>query len=178
MSQIEDILQGIDDQKVRDRILRWACEKYFSKGVIPDYNLQKPASNPTGSRSKRSPKGKKTKKKRKALSINKNLNLHPEGKKSFKDFFASKQPQNRQEQCVVSVYYLERVLEHSPIDASDVYTCFKDAGWKIPADLENVLSWTASQKGWLDTSDMSNIVIAISGKNVIEHELPRVEESK
>ena len=178
MTQIEDTLQGIDDQKVRDRSRRWACEKYFSKGGVPGYNSQKPASNRTGSRSKGSPKGTKTKKKRKTPSINKNLNLYPEGKKSFKDFSTSKQPHNRQERCVVSVYYLERVLEHSPIDASDVYTCFKDVGWIIPTDLENTLSWTASQKGWLDTRDMSNIVIAIPGENVIEHELPSVKESK
>jgi hypothetical protein len=178
MREIEKIIEQVDDKKARDRILRWATDKYYSSedvlGIVERSSAGTKGKQPT----KRRPKAKTSSKPARKITINKNLNLEPKEKESFKQFAVSKAPRNRQERCIVSVYYLERVLEHRPIDTSDVYTCFKNAGWRVPADLANALAWTASQKGWLDTSDMSDITVTVQGENAIEHELPRPEVAK
>ena len=62
--------------------------------------------------------------------------------------------------------------EVSPITVDHVFTCYRIAGWKIPPDLANSLRLTASKKGYIDTANSQNILLANHGINRVEHELP------
>jgi len=109
-----------------------------------------------------------------AVSAVKDLNLRPNGKQSFVDFVADKEPSTNYERCLVSVYYLSEVLGLDEVGANHVYTCFKaHKNWRNPADLRNTLAKTASRKNWLDTSNMEAIKLTPQGMNAVEHDLPR-----
>src|SRR5439155_21365220 len=137
----------IDDQAARQRILRWAAEKFGSNTTAALINSASAAPSTPSNRRKR-----KTKKVGKtstasSLSIVKDLNLKPNGKKSFSYFVTAKQPSSNAEKCLIAVHYLTNVLGLKA-GTSHVFTCFKVQGWRVPADLQNALQWTASQLGW------------------------------
>ena len=109
----------------------------------------------------------------------KDLTLRPGGKKAFKDFAEEKQPKTHQQKQAVIVYWLRHELGmESGITADHVNTCYLDAGWVRPANLDNNLQVTAAQKGWLDTSDMDNITIGTRGEDVVQHDLPAKSKTK
>jgi hypothetical protein len=101
------------------------------------------------------------------------LNLKPKDKKSFADFVAEKQPSSNFEKCAVAVYYLKNELSIDAVTPSHVFTCFKDAHWRVPPNLPNALAVTAHRKGWVDTRDTTSLAITTHGENLIEHDLPR-----
>ena len=107
-----------------------------------------------------------------SLSIVKDLNLAPKGRRAFKSFVEEKKPRSHEEKCAVSVYYLEKVLNLEGIGPDHVYTCYKEVKWPHPSDLRNRLSVTAF-RGWLVTSDKSNIKVSTRGENLVEQDLPR-----
>ena len=102
----------------------------------------------------------------------KDLDLAPKGKTSFKDFVAEKAPQSQHDQNVASVYYLTQKAGLSPITIDHVVTCYRVAGWKVPPALANSLRLTASKKGYIDTANSQNILLANHGINRVEHDLP------
>lgn len=175
IKSLDDTLASLEDSGARDRVLRWAWEKYSTR-TIPTASDEDAADAPsTGAKeaAKRPASSKKSAaKKRSSLSIEKNLNLKPKGKKSLDDFVAQKQPKANHEKCTVAVYYLRHELEQPKISASHVHTCFKHMGWRVPSDLPNTLAWTASNKGLLDTKKMDDIKVTTIGENLIEHDLP------
>lgn len=163
------------DPGARKRILRWAWEKYGAqKGAVADSALEEADTRrvpgKAGAAKKKKGKGRRAKSR---PTIVKDLNLFPKGKQSFIDFAAAKQPADNQEKCAVAVYYLKQKLSRDIIDVNHVYTCFKVASWRTPADLENTLALTAFRKRWLDTSNLSNITLTTLGENFVEHDLPR-----
>jgi len=178
---IDDALSQITDSASRDRILRWAWQKYASEplpGERPDMEDSDAARKPQKRREGKSTARKKRKPKS-GPTIVKDLNLRPKGKKPFADFIAEKQPSDNQEKCTVAVYYLKHELDQKTVDANHVFTCYKSATWRVPADLENALSLTAHRKGWLDTSDMKDIKLTTHGENLVEHDLPpKLKSSK
>jgi hypothetical protein len=106
-------------------------------------------------------------------SIDKNLNLRPGGKQSLKDFLADKSPKTNNERSTVAVYYLSHVLQLDAVTTDQVFTCYRDVGWKLPGDFRNHLQVVASRNGWLDTRNMEDIKILASGINLVEHDLLR-----
>lgn len=122
------------------------------------------------------PRKAKTSRKRSSPTRLKDLNLRPRGEKSFIDFVGEKQPQTDHERKLVSVYYLERVLELEGVTVDHVYSCVKELNWKVPSNLVNSLQLTATRKAWLDTSDMSSIRVAVPGENYVEQDLPRASK--
>jgi len=58
-----------------------------------------------------------------------------------------------------------------------IYTCFKEATWKVPPNLANSLAVTANRKGWSNTEDTRDLRVTVSGENLVEHDLPRKEPS-
>jgi hypothetical protein len=88
-----------------------------------------------------------------------------------------KKPNSIYEKCTVAAYYLKHVLGLKAVSANHIFTCFKHVKWRVPADLLNSLSYTASQYGWLDTSDRQSVNVSTMGENLIEHDLPRVKSS-
>lgn len=102
----------------------------------------------------------------------KGLDLAPKGKLSFDAFVVEKQPGNQHDRNVSSVYYLAEVAEIGPVTMDHVYTCYRDRGWAVPADLRNSLQLTASRKGFLDTANMDDIKVEPRGMNHVERGLP------
>jgi hypothetical protein len=105
------------------------------------------------------------------VALDKTLNLRRQGIQPFKDFVAEKKPKNNHDRNVVAVYYLEKIASEK-VNANKVYTCYKDAGWRVPPDQRNSLQVTASQKAFVDTSDMDSITVTPIGENWVEHDLP------
>jgi hypothetical protein len=175
IKSIDEQLTAIDDPAARQRILRWAAEKFASNTLL---TTAPPISAASATQSTPAKSGKrKTKKVGKtstagSLSIVKDLNLKPSGKKSFSDFVSAKQPSSNAEKCLVAVHYLTNVLGVKA-GANHVFTCFKVQGWRVPANLPNALQWTASQPGWLDTRNMSDIKVTTHGDNHVEHDMPK-----
>ena len=174
IKSIGEALSGVSDPITRDRILKWAWDKFS----------QTPSETPVDERAnivkkKAKKTTRKTTKTKTTPSIVKNLNLKPDGEESFKEFADSKKPSTNMEKCVVSVHYLANILQETQVDTNHVYTCFKEQGWRIPSDLNHSLRETASEKGWLDPSNMSKIKLTPHGENLIEHDLPKAKkESK
>jgi hypothetical protein len=186
LKAVDDALSGLEEVEARDRVLRWAWNKYSTK-PNPDVDVGSEIENQKATKSK-TPKKKKSSGKNKGKgkgkikttpSIVKDLDLRPKGKKSLADFVAEKIPTSQYEQCAVSVYYLRQELGLPAISANHVYTCFKHMKWRIPSDLLNRLQYAASQFGWFDTSNAQDIKITTMGENLIEHDLPRkIKDSK
>ena len=170
MKLLDDALTQIQDAGAKNRILKWAWEK-FSTETLPSETENKKIQK------KKLKIKKPTTKSKSGPSLVKDLNLKPSSKKAFDQFIKDKQPTSNQEKCLVAGYYLKYILSRK-IDVNSVYTCFKFARWRVPADLENTLCVIAVQKGWLDTSNRSDIQIPTLGENYIEHDLPRKQKGK
>ena len=107
-----------------------------------------------------------------APTLDKTLNLRPKGKQAFMDFAKAKNPDNANERNLVAVYYLEKVAAVGKVNVNQVYTAYKEAGWRLPAYPRNSLQVTSSTKGWLSTADMNDITVTPSGENHVDHDLP------
>ena len=120
-------------------------------------------------------KGKSSKKAKTVISMDKGLNLMPQGKDSAVTFAAAKLPSNVKEKCVVAVYYLRDVVEVDKVTAQGVFTFFKTVQWPAPADMKNTLQ-QAGTEGWLDTADSDDIKLTSLGENLVEHTLPKTSK--
>ena len=106
-------------------------------------------------------------------SIVRDLSLRPKGKQAFGEFVEEKQPRNHFARQAVAVYWLSKVLGmQEGITVDHVNTCYVGAKWKRPARFEANLQLTAARKGWIDTSDGSNIRITVPGEDLVVHDLP------
>lgn len=131
---------------------------------LPDDEAIDVQSNPAPKRKRRPP----------AMSIVKNLDLHPSGKKHLREFYEEKKPKTQTEQVATFVYYLSHVLEVAGVTANHIFTCFKDVNVRAPNDLPQIIRNTAGNKhGWVDCSNASDIKITNPGENLVEHDLPR-----
>lgn len=183
LKTIDEALFGLTDADARNRVLEWAWKKFSSHLAPPiDKDTKVP---PSGKRKKLArkasgPKGKgKTKAKAKpSLSLVKDLNLKPEGKKSLDEFSDIRKPNSHYEKSTVAAYYLKHELDLPAITESHVYTCFKHMKWRVPANLSNTLAYTASHFGWLDTSNLQDIKVTTMGENLVEHDLPKKKGPK
>jgi hypothetical protein len=172
MKIINDNISQIQDPETRNRILRWAWEKFSTKRLLSE------DEDEIRQKLQKKKKGKKTAKKSKTgPSLVKDLNLRPSGKETFEQFVRGKKPSSNQEKCLVAAYYLKYSLK-GKADVNSIYTCFKFAHWRVPADLENTLCVIATQKGWLDTTDLKDIKIPTLGENYVEHDLPPKTKGK
>ena len=169
MKSVEDALEPLDEA-ARKRVLDWACARYLGVQSTIAAVAQQPQDQ-SGSVKKAKTAKKKAKGKVLPKQI-KDLNLKPPGKTSGQDFALEKKPSNVMHKCVVAVYYLRDELGLPAISVDHVFTFFKNATWKIPADLINTLQ-QAGTAGWLDTADSQNIIITPIGENLVEHDLPK-----
>ncbi|ALF53981.1 hypothetical protein ACX27_15760 [Nostoc piscinale CENA21] len=106
------------------------------------------------------------------MTIVKELNLRPQGKLSWRDFYAQKQPTTQEHIITVAVYYLKRILEIDKLTPQHVFTCFKDANIRTPKNIPQAMRDIAKRKGWLDTSERGHVKITNHGENFVEHDLP------
>jgi hypothetical protein len=167
---IDEIMSAIEDKSIRNRILRWAWDKYSD---LPSHEKpQVPSQEPKPKRkpSKRKSKAQPTKAR---LSIMKDLNLRPSNKKSFKDFAEEKKPTSNDMKSTVAVFYLRRYTGIQKISINHIYTCYKECKWRIPSDMANSIRQTSSRHGWIDPSDLDDIQLSTLGENLVEHDLPK-----
>lgn len=113
-------------------------------------------------------------KKRKAptMSLVKELNLRPEGKKPLREFYSEKQPSSQEKKIALFVYYMVHELEVADINPNHVFTCFKHVEARPPKDLPQIIRNTASRWAWIDNADSNNIKITNHGESFVEHDLP------
>lgn len=104
--------------------------------------------------------------------IVKELDLRPKGKTSFADFVKAKNPMNNHDKHAVAIYYLSNEAGLSTVSSDDVFTAWRDAGWKLPPDFMASLRLTASKKRFLDTSNSEALRLLNTGVNRVEHDLP------
>lgn len=104
--------------------------------------------------------------------------MRPKGKKSLKDFVSEKKPKTNEERFAVIIYYLEKTLQQRAIDRNYIYTCFKELGVKFPLQIDPVLRNAARRKGWITTSNSSDLKMTVGGENFVEHDLPAADGGK
>lgn len=130
---------------------------------------RKTAPSPTGE----GDSSKATRRRRPAgPGILKDLSLRPAGKTSFADFVAAKAPKSHLQKQTVILYWLQHEAGLTNITADHVNTCYVEAGWARPHDLENSMQLTSSKKGWINTSDSSNLRVTTRGEDMVTHDLP------
>lgn len=111
--------------------------------------------------------------------IVKDLSLRPSGKTSFVTFAKEKKPRTHAEKQAVIVYWLQHEAGMSKgITPAHINTCYQEAGWPRPTDLVANLYLTAHRKGWLDTSDIENIIVPTRGEDLVQHSLPPAAKEK
>jgi hypothetical protein len=102
-----------------------------------------------------------------------NLDLRPQGKTSFLDFVAEKQPASNQDKYAVAVYWMEQIAGINPVTVAHVAAIFKQTpGWREPNNLRVGLTTTATRKNTLDTGDLNGLKTTPHGRNFVEHDLP------
>lgn len=171
------------DSAARGRVIGWAAQKFGATGTSPAGSSsegnarpgRKSAARGNRRRAASSSTDKEAPARRSratAPTQDKTLNLRPSGAQSFEDFVKEKQPKTNNDRHVLSVFWLKNFGGVEKVGANQVFTCFKDRNWRLPANPRNALQVTASTKGWLDTEDMDDIKLTPSGDNWVNHDLP------
>jgi hypothetical protein len=111
------------------------------------------------------------------MTIVRDLDLRPDGKSSWRDFYTEKKPATQGEIITLAVYYLKRILDLEKVTPDHVFTCFKDVKRRTPKDMPQSIRDIAKRKGWVDTSERGNIKITNHGENFVEHDLPAPQET-
>jgi hypothetical protein len=93
--------------------------------------------------------------------------------KSLKDFYAQYKPTSQFEKNLIFVYYLANEKQEKSITLDHIYTCYKMLGERVPTALPQSLRDTAGQKGWIDTSNISDIKVTTIGDNFINHDIKK-----
>jgi len=170
---LDETMAQLPDPQARNRVLKWAWDKYSTEpSPAPEEASARKLKKPRKAARTKTKRATKAKSKGKPTIV-KDLNLTPKGKKAFTAFAQEKGPKDNQQKCVVAVYYLRHELALDKVSIDHVYTCYKDAKWRVPANLYHTLVLTAHRKGWLDTTDMTSITITARGENLVEQDLPR-----
>ena len=116
--------------------------------------------------------GKKTKSSLQSYSLITSLNLVPKGKISLKDYYVQYITKSNFENNIVLLTYLTNELEEKNIGVNHIYTCLKHLGLKVP-NIKQSLFDTKNRKGWIDTANVDDLKITVSGENFMDHEIER-----
>lgn len=135
----------------------------------------KPAAKAKKKASASKPKSKVKSSTSNSGSLLKDLDLTSSGgKDSLRDFYNKYETTSNLERNLVFVYYLQNIREIESITINHIFTCYRNIpDLKAPGHLKQSVIDAASKKGWLDTSDMEDITVPISGINHLEHDLPK-----
>lgn len=137
-------------------------------------NIENSTDAATGSQKGKKGKSKNTVKA--TFSLVNSLNLNPPNSKSLKEFFAEFQSKTFFEKNLLFLYYLEKLLKTDSISINHIYTCYKNAGEKVPGNLYQSLVDTKNYKGWIESKDINNLKITIAGENYVEHDFQKTEK--
>lgn len=141
----------------------------------------KPSSKPNGKpKAKTNTKSKSKSSTATTGTLLKDLNLMSDGtSESLRDFYGKYEANTNLERTLIFVYYLQHIRGIESININHVFTCYRNIdGLKIPGHLKQNILDTSSKKGWLDTADMENIKVPVTGVNYIEHDMPKKGSSE
>lgn len=146
--------------------------------VVPPLNTGAPEEHSTEEDGPAAPSGpagsaKRRSARKKSSTAPLDVDFHPDGKQSLRDFVAAKAPANNLEMNTVAVYYLQEVLGETAIETGHVVAAYIDCGWRLPANPDNAMSVTASRRKWLNTQDRKAIRLTNQGRNLVTIDLPR-----
>jgi hypothetical protein len=105
-----------------------------------------------------------------SYSIETDLDLHPRGKQSLKQFYDRYNVESNPESVLVIVYYLQKIIDHKSISENTIYTCYKHVALPVP-NIRATLNNIHSRKGWINTKDFWNLTLTVAGENHVEHEI-------
>jgi hypothetical protein len=105
------------------------------------------------------------------------IDFVPDGKPSLKTFYAEKAPKNDMENMLVILYYMQHVLDLSPIGPGHILTGLKDVGESVPVDIRGTIRNMKNQKVWVNYADLEAIRMATQGDNYVEHKLGAKENA-
>ena len=107
-----------------------------------------------------------------AIPVDEVLDMKPSGEISLPDFTDEKKPKNLQDRSMVIMYWLENHAKCEKAGLSQVYTCYKNMGWKAPTNPRQHLYDITFRKKWLNTSDLEDVRLTHAGSQFVEHDLP------
>ena len=142
-------------------------QEIFDEGKVDNWNLGDTSKGNSKSNNKANNISKNS------YSIIGSLNLNPSEKESLKFFIGQHKASNGFQYNLLFVYYLQKIICESNINSNHIYTCYKNVGVKVPNNLYQNLVDTKNKKEWIDTSDMNNITITISGENYVEQDMKK-----
>ncbi len=126
----------------------------------------------TNEKPKRTPKAKAGSSKEPTHLID--YDFHPPGKESLKAFFDKCKATSNLEYNLVFIYWLQNVVGESKITINHVYSCYRHLNIPIPVFPQTLLD-TRKRKGWIDTSDTTNLRVVREGVNFLEHDMLKRE---
>lgn len=106
------------------------------------------------------------------ITQDRDINLFPEGKTSFKDFAALKGPTNNDERYAVAVYWLREVAQLGGATVAQVVSCYRAAGWTLPTNVANAAS-QAVKASYLSSGKADDLQLSSVGINLVDTTLPR-----
>lgn len=93
--------------------------------------------------------------------------------RSLNEFVTQKIPTSNIERTTVFVYYLQNILQVTEITLDHIFTCYRYVNERVPKNLQQNLTDTASSRyGYIIGND-GNYTMSILGSNFIEHDLPK-----
>lgn len=107
------------------------------------------------------------------FTLDRQLNLRPDGKETLKDFAANYQMDSSAKQIVVIVYYLKEILKLSKVSANHIFTGLDELNVRIPKSLNQIIVNTKGREGWLDYSGLDDINLSMQGRNAIKFDLQK-----
>jgi hypothetical protein len=112
--------------------------------------------------------------KRFEFTLDKNLNLRPDGKESLIDFATKYDINSTPKQIILIIHYLKNILGEKQVSGNQIYTGLDSLGVRIPESLKQILINTKGRRhGWIDYENMEDISLSQKGKNVVKHDLPK-----
>lgn len=156
--ELKELVLGQKSENTKGR-----KSKRVSKTKVVNENAQETSSN------------KATKKKgsgSSSYSFITTLNLMPKNKQGLKEFFSQYKSGKKIENTLKIVYYLEKILGEKGINENTIYTCFKSLSIPVP-NIRQTLNNIHSRKGWINTSNFSDLKVNVAGENYIEHNMER-----
>ena len=100
------------------------------------------------------------------------VDLHPKGKISLKDFYNEKAPKSDPEKYITIIYYLVSHAGVTDVGIDHIYTAFKQLGLKVP-DIRKGLNNTRGRHEWVAFAAKGPISLTRIGENTVEHDLLR-----
>lgn len=130
------------------------------------------SSNPT--QVKTSKPKKKASSNKFEFTLDKQLNLRPDGKESLKDFASKYDIDSTPKQLILVIHYLNNILGIKQVNGDQIYTGLDSLGVRIPQSLKQIIINTKGRRyGWIDYENLKDISLSIKGKNAIKHDLPK-----